>query len=42
MGRFLLGSTIVLLFRPDTIAFDPAWVAERPVRLGERMGDRID
>lgn len=41
MGRFLLGSTIVMLFRPDTIAFDPAWVAERPVRLRERMGDRI-
>lgn len=41
MGRFLLGSTIVMLFRPDTIAFDPAWVAERPVRLGERMGDAI-
>ncbi len=41
MGRFLLGSTIVMLFRPNTIAFDPAWVAERPVRLGERMGEMI-
>jgi phosphatidylserine decarboxylase len=40
MGRFLLGSTVVMLFRPGTIAFDGGWVPERPVRLGERMGDR--
>lgn len=40
MGRFLLGSTIVMLFPPDTIAFNPDWAPERPVRLGERMGDR--
>lgn len=40
MGRFLLGSTIVMLFRPGTIAFNKDWAAERPVRLGERMGDR--
>ena len=40
MGRFLLGSTIVMLFRPDTIAFNDSWAPERAVRLGERMGDR--
>ncbi|MGA1798846.1 archaetidylserine decarboxylase [Sphingomonas sp. 4RDLI-65] len=40
MGRFLLGSTIVMLFRPGTIVFDQSWTPERPVRLGERMGDR--
>lgn len=40
MGRFLLGSTIVMLFRQDVIAFDEKWEPERPVRLGERMGDR--
>jgi phosphatidylserine decarboxylase len=40
MGRFLLGSTIVMLFRQGTIAFDESWMPERPVRLGERMGDR--
>ena len=40
MGRFLLGSTVVMLFRPGTIAFDPSWLPARPVRLGERMGDR--
>lgn len=40
MGRFLLGSTIVMLFRPGVIAFNPDWAPERSVRLGERMGDR--
>jgi phosphatidylserine decarboxylase len=40
MGRFLLGSTIVMLFRQDTIAFNESWAPERPVRLGEAMGNR--
>lgn len=38
MGRFLLGSTIVMLFEPGRIAFNPDWAPERPVRLGEAMG----
>jgi len=37
MGRFLLGSTVVLLFPRGTVAFNPQWAAERPVRLGEAM-----
>ena len=40
MGRFLLGSTIVMLFRQSTIAFNADWAPERPVRLGELMGNR--
>ncbi len=40
MGRFLLGSTVVMLFRPGTIAFNPGWHPERTVRLGELMGTR--
>lgn len=40
MGRFLLGSTIVMLFLPDTIIFNRNWAPERQGRLGERMGDR--
>jgi phosphatidylserine decarboxylase len=40
MGRFLLGSTIVMLFRPNSIVFNPDWAPERPVRLGEPMGNR--
>jgi len=39
MGRFLLGSTVVMLFEPDTIVFNEAWSPERLVRLGEMMGD---
>jgi phosphatidylserine decarboxylase len=40
MGRFLLGSTIVMLFRPGVIAFNADWAPERQVRLGEAMGRR--
>ncbi len=40
MGRFLLGSTIVMLFRQGAVAFNEDWAPERSVRLGERMGDR--
>ncbi len=40
MGRFLLGSTIVMLFKKDTIKFNPDWAPERAVRLGEVMGNR--
>ena len=39
MGRFLLGSTVVLLWPPNTIQLNTAWQAALPVRLGERMGD---
>jgi phosphatidylserine decarboxylase len=38
MGRFLLGSTVVLLFPRGAAAFDPSWAAERPIRMGEAMG----
>ena len=41
MGRFLLGSTIVMLFRKDTIVFNADWASERSVRLGELMGNRV-
>jgi phosphatidylserine decarboxylase len=40
MGRFLLGSTIVMLFQQNTIAFNEDWAPERKVRLGELMGVR--
>ena len=38
MGRFLLGSTVVMLFPRDTLRFEPDWWPERPVRMGEAMG----
>jgi len=38
MGRFLLGSTVVLLFPENTLGFQQEWEAARPVRLGETLG----
>lgn len=40
MGRFLLGSTVVLLFPRGAVQFMPGWEAARPVRLGEAMAHR--
>lgn len=40
MGRFLLGSTVVMLFQKDAIRFNPAWAPEGKVRLGDVMGNR--
>ncbi len=37
MGRFLLGSTVVMLFPKDSTAFNPDWTPGCPVRLGEAM-----
>lgn len=42
MGRFLLGSTVVILFRQATLVFNDEWVPEGSVRLGERMADRVN
>ena len=39
MGRFLLGSTVVLLF-PGALRFNPAWAPARTIRLGETMATR--
>ena len=38
MGRFLLGSTVVMLFPRGVVHFNPDWAPARPVRLGEAMG----
>jgi len=38
MGRFLLGSTVVMLFPKDTLAFNPDWTPSRAIRMGEAMG----
>ena len=37
MGRFLLGSTVVLLFPKGAMQFNPAWAPARPVHMGEAM-----
>lgn len=39
MGRFLLGSTVVLLFPQGPLNFNPAWQAAGAVRMGEAMAD---
>jgi phosphatidylserine decarboxylase len=41
MGRFLLGSTVVLLFPKERLHFNPAWAPERGVRMGEAMAERV-
>lgn len=38
MGRFNMGSTVILLFPPGTIAWDPALGPGTKVRMGERIG----
>ena len=40
MGRFLLGSTVVMLWPKSTIAFNPAWQPAGVIRMGEAMGLR--
>ncbi len=37
MGRFLLGSTVVMLFGKDALQFNTDWQPARTVRLGEMM-----
>ena len=38
MGRFLLGSTVVLLWPQDTLDWNPLWQSGLSVRLGQAMG----
>ena len=37
MGRFLLGSTVVMLFPEPALQFNPAWAPDCGIRLGEAM-----
>jgi phosphatidylserine decarboxylase len=41
MGRFLLGSTVVMLFPKNVVAFHPDWAPARPVKLGEAMASFV-
>ena len=40
MGRFLLGSTIVLLLPPGPLHFNADWAPAHPVRLGQAMASK--
>jgi phosphatidylserine decarboxylase len=42
MGRFLLGSTVILLFPRNVLTFTPDWAPTQPVRLGEAMATVIE
>lgn len=39
MGRFLLGSTVVMLFPAGVLNFNPQWSASKAVCLGEAMAN---
>ena len=39
MGRFLLGSTVVMLFPKGPLHFNPTWTHARGIRLGEVMAN---
>jgi phosphatidylserine decarboxylase len=41
MGRFLLGSTVIMVFPKDDIAFNALWEPARGVRLGEEMANYL-
>ena len=40
MGRFLLGSTVVMLFPQGPLQFNPQWAPMRAIQLGEVMAQR--
>lgn len=37
MGRFVLGSTVVMLFPKGPLSFNPSWEPAKPIRMGELM-----
>ncbi len=39
MGKFLLGSTVVMLFPQDSLKFNPSWSPQRAIQLGELMAN---
>lgn len=41
MGRFLLGSTVILLFPADVMAFDSRYQAGTSTRMGELLGSYL-
>ena len=41
MGRFKLGSTVILLFPKGVVEFDASYVAGTPTRLGESLAKLV-
>lgn len=42
IGRFLLGSTVVVLFEKQSLTFNASWQPSHQIRLGEIMGNKRD
>ena len=40
MGRFLLGSTVVMLFPRGVIRFNADWRPTQPICMGQAMGHK--
>ena len=41
MGRFLLGSTVVMLWPKDVLQFNPLWTPTQSIQLNELMATRV-
>jgi phosphatidylserine decarboxylase len=41
MGRFLLGSTVVMLWPQHTLSFEVEWASGRSIRMGEAMASLL-
>jgi phosphatidylserine decarboxylase len=41
MGRFLLGSTVVMLFPKNTLSFNSDWAPAGAIRMGEAMANAV-
>ncbi len=41
MGRFMLGSTVILLFPRDSVSWDETYGAGVVTRLGQKLGDFV-
>jgi phosphatidylserine decarboxylase len=39
MGRFLLGSTVVMLFPENSLQLPGDWLSTRPLQMGEAMSN---
>ena len=41
MGRFNMGSTVILLFKPGTVRWSENLTVDSPVRMGQKLGEII-
>jgi phosphatidylserine decarboxylase len=41
MGRFNMGSTVILLFTRDAVRWDPAIQPNIGVRMGQKLGEIV-